>query len=707
MPEISRFFNHVDGDRVYNADEFAEYFRQVLTSGIFNGGTNLQVSCNGTDRISRINPGKAWLEGYFYKNTDDPLQLTHAESHGGYDRIDRVILRLDKNTENRYVKAFIKTGIPDVAPVPPELTRDEFVYEISLAQVLIIHNTSVIAANKVTDERLNTAVCGLVNSLIQVDTTAMQAQFDGFIETLAGQGYIPQSEKGEPGGVAEQDAFALHVADNTKHIPCVPTTHSGNAYSVTVPGITEFEDGDPICVKFDAASTGPITVNPNGLGAKAVVDYFGNPVTNVREGLIANLRYDSATGNFQFLGKGGGGNAIASHLLENDTATVDLGPIIGTMPNKEDSNTVITPNPDSEQAIAQGYYGGALTDGKVAKGYPLDADVQLSKITGNSYRTPFYCQSYNLINIPYTSDTVLRISFNGKYGFFRSGASGYYIVVDFENETVLWIKAISAFPAGISTICCIDNYGNFYISSTDGKIYKYNTSGINVATSGSVISTNIRSMEFAEGEELFIIIGTASNNVRKINPSTLEVISTGSPAVTPSGNLWCCKDHLLFSCSISGITSWGKVARSNLTLTSSFDNSNLPGSFTAIDYLGNHILVFQHQYDGRLYLCNTTNGWVAGDYLYSATSTGQPVGTGFVSPVGIGVLCMDNDYKYDCSMFYGSPNTTAASTNWPSKGIFRHYFNINAWAISVSLDGSQNQVRRHRLYQTIQKFNFE
>jgi hypothetical protein len=223
MAEEYRFFNHIEGDRQYNADEFAEYFRQVLTSGILNGGTNLQVYCNGTDRYARIKPGVAWIEGYFYKNTTElPLELAPAD--GTYDRIDRIVLRLDRNPENRYIRAFVKTGTPGMNPVAPELTREGLVYEISLAQILIVHNTSVVAADKVTDERLDVSVCGLVNSLIQVDTTEMQAQFDAFMETLEGQGYIPASEKGAPGGVAEQDALvslsqahAAHLADNAVH----------------------------------------------------------------------------------------------------------------------------------------------------------------------------------------------------------------------------------------------------------------------------------------------------------------------------------------------------------------------------------------------------------------------------------------------------------------------------------------------------------
>lgn len=179
MAEQYRFFDHVDGDRLYNADEFAEYFRQVLTSGVLNGGENLQVYATGTDRIARIKSGKAWLEGYFYKLTEE-LELQLDEAHSTYDRIDRIVLRLDRNPENRYIKAFVKTGVPAMAPEAPALAREGLVYEISLAQILVSHNTTAIPDNNVTDEREDIAVCGLVNSLVMADFIMFKGQVKKF-----------------------------------------------------------------------------------------------------------------------------------------------------------------------------------------------------------------------------------------------------------------------------------------------------------------------------------------------------------------------------------------------------------------------------------------------------------------------------------------------------------------------------------------------
>lgn len=174
MGEKYRFFDSIEGEdeRFYTADEFAEYFRQFIRNGIFNGGENLKVVTDEKDMKISIKPGYAWIEGYLYKITGEDLILEHNIADPSLNRIDRVVIRLDKTLENRYVKAFILEGTPEEAPKAPSLTRDDNIYEISLAQVEIIAGKSFIESYQITDERLETEVCGIATHLFeQVDTT--------------------------------------------------------------------------------------------------------------------------------------------------------------------------------------------------------------------------------------------------------------------------------------------------------------------------------------------------------------------------------------------------------------------------------------------------------------------------------------------------------------------------------------------------------
>lgn len=224
MAEKYRFFDSIEGtdERYYTADEFAEYFRLFIRDGIFNGGENLNVGTAGVDLKTYIKPGYAWIGGYLYKIDTENLYLGHDTPDPALDRIDRIVIRLDKSLESRYVKAFILKGIPAASPVAPELTRTDNLYEISLAQVNILAGKSFIEAYQITDERLNNVVCGLVTHLFdQVNTTEIYDRFQAWMDekTAEPNGDFYQqwldwfSELQDITNLVTKTQFDAHVAD--------------------------------------------------------------------------------------------------------------------------------------------------------------------------------------------------------------------------------------------------------------------------------------------------------------------------------------------------------------------------------------------------------------------------------------------------------------------------------------------------------------
>ncbi|MEY8414809.1 hypothetical protein AAK964_00790 [Tissierella praeacuta] len=202
MAEQYRFFDSIDGEdeRFYTADEFAEYFRQFISNGIFNGGDNLRVFTTGTDMTINIEEGYAWIEGYLYKIETEALKLTLDAADPALNRIDRIVIRLDKSLEKRYVKAFILKGIPAESPVASEITRNDNTYEISLAKINVLAGKSFIGEEEVIDERFNEEVCGVVNSLIKVDTQhlidRLQGEWETWFEEVKDETYITQKDVG-------------------------------------------------------------------------------------------------------------------------------------------------------------------------------------------------------------------------------------------------------------------------------------------------------------------------------------------------------------------------------------------------------------------------------------------------------------------------------------------------------------------------------
>jgi hypothetical protein len=208
MAEISKFFNSAPGDpRTYQASDFADYFSSVLSTGLLHTDNvpALEVKCDGNDLRTYVTPGKAIMQGYLYENTSN-LYLNHALPEPTLDRIDRIVLRLDKRNQCRFIRLFVKEGVPSSNPVAPALQRDDFIYELSLAQIRVRANTSTLNPADLIDERLDENLCGLVHSLISIPTSQFQAQWDAFMASVQDEGFTPRED------------FDAHLADNVKHI---------------------------------------------------------------------------------------------------------------------------------------------------------------------------------------------------------------------------------------------------------------------------------------------------------------------------------------------------------------------------------------------------------------------------------------------------------------------------------------------------------
>ncbi|HIG0356304.1 TPA: hypothetical protein ACX96U_001600 [Clostridium sporogenes] len=184
--EKSSFFNAVidqNGipDRSYLAEDFARYFSTFIGNGVFpNPANQLQVVAVDNNMQIRIKQGLAWINGYFYENTDDYiLKLDPAD--GVLNRIDRIALRLD--FLERRIKAIVKKGQYASSPVAPVLQRDSDAYEIAIADVYVRAGVISIMQSNITDTRLNSNVCGIVHGTIkQVDTTEIFRQYQAWFQ---------------------------------------------------------------------------------------------------------------------------------------------------------------------------------------------------------------------------------------------------------------------------------------------------------------------------------------------------------------------------------------------------------------------------------------------------------------------------------------------------------------------------------------------
>ena len=215
--EKSSFFNSVSHDRTYRAEDWAEYFASFIGNGVFPvPSTGLQVVVdNGMNLL--LKAGKAWINGYFYNNTSD-LTITIGTADGQLNRIDRIVVRWDLT--NRIISAKVKSSAYSASPTAPALQRDADIYELALADVYVGAGVTAITQSNITDQRLNTSLCGVVAAVVdQIDTEAFNAQLQAWFaeyQSLSAAEYntlVSYMNSLKLQGNTQYDAFEQHMAD--------------------------------------------------------------------------------------------------------------------------------------------------------------------------------------------------------------------------------------------------------------------------------------------------------------------------------------------------------------------------------------------------------------------------------------------------------------------------------------------------------------
>ena len=178
------FFN---GEQEYGQDEFSRYFNNIFQSGISaddNGTLTYRVYSDEPNKL-KVETGFAIIKGFYLYN--DSLKTLNINKDSNYDRIDRIVIRLNLN--NKVVSIERKQGTATSNPVPPDLQRDNLIWELSLAQVKIDKNNNIY----IIDERFRQELCGAIRPKNFTEFNAMlkefQKQFDLWFNSQQSKGW--------------------------------------------------------------------------------------------------------------------------------------------------------------------------------------------------------------------------------------------------------------------------------------------------------------------------------------------------------------------------------------------------------------------------------------------------------------------------------------------------------------------------------------
>ncbi|MBD5503473.1 MAG: hypothetical protein HDR09_06945 [Lachnospiraceae bacterium] len=210
-------------DRVYKAEDWAWYFATFIANGVFpKPSDGLQVIAYDKMEI-KVNAGYAFINGYAFRNPAS-MSITLSTAEGALNRIDRVIIRWDLTQRDMYLT--VLKGVPSAKPVAAALTRNTEIWELAIADIYVGKGVTKIQTKDITDQRFNSAVCGIVKGTIEeIDASVLTKQFNDFFNTYS---------------QAVLDEFSVYKQDMEKYLSEIAGVYE-HYISITESLFTQYE----------------------------------------------------------------------------------------------------------------------------------------------------------------------------------------------------------------------------------------------------------------------------------------------------------------------------------------------------------------------------------------------------------------------------------------------------------------------------------
>ena len=146
------FYNSVNKDRAYNAIQMSQIFDGIINDGIYMSVLDhFAVTASGGMNIS-VGGGRAWFNHTWTYN-DSSMLITIDESEFEANRIDAVVLKVDRRDSARKNEIVVINGTPGDVPEKPIIEDGNDIYYHPLAYITINAAVTVI-----TDAMIENAI---------------------------------------------------------------------------------------------------------------------------------------------------------------------------------------------------------------------------------------------------------------------------------------------------------------------------------------------------------------------------------------------------------------------------------------------------------------------------------------------------------------------------------------------------------------------
>ena len=307
------FYNSLNGDRKYNAEDVSHIFNGIITDGVFSAIGDALMTVAGTGMQVVVKTGKCWFNGTWTMN-DSLLPLDIDAADVSLTRIDAVVVEVDTSVATRANSIKIVKGTASANPTNPTMKSEEFVHQYPIAYVTVSAGVTSITADKISIN-VGRGSCPFITSVLQQTDVGdlfnqWEAEFESWFENVRTQlsgdvaanlqrqitenknkidSFLPNTSTrmilGLPEGATPNDAWQAQALGAGKRIVKVtvkwyldqtPVQHMYITGGAVIPNHTLYTDENGECYISVDADSESIEV---GLKNSANASYFINKKT--------------------------------------------------------------------------------------------------------------------------------------------------------------------------------------------------------------------------------------------------------------------------------------------------------------------------------------------------------------------------------------------------------------------------------------------
>ena len=265
------FYNSLNKDRVYNAEQMSSIFNGIITDGVFAsiGGSLMPIAGTGMQVV--VKTGKCWFNSTWTLN-DALLPLDIPAADVSLTRIDAVVVEINSAISTRANTIKVVKGTPSANPAKPALANTETLHQYALGYVIVSAGVTSISADKI-EVNVGKSTCPFITSVLQqTDITALFNQWDAEFNTWFEN--VKAQLSGDIAANLQRQIDELKDARNIK-------ISSECANILNIDSNSSVDDGlKSLGIKTNMLVQGSATLKLK------VVDRSGKPVSGVR---IANV----------------------------------------------------------------------------------------------------------------------------------------------------------------------------------------------------------------------------------------------------------------------------------------------------------------------------------------------------------------------------------------------------------------------------------